>query len=173
MATIRITKMDFAPKDGGSYNIKWPGPPRHQLRYSEVKHYTPLIELETQAPIGFTLYFGAKEYRESLGIDELMSDIDLTNFTVRFETGNIMPSEIKMCNAQAGPPKDAEGAPQYTFGSFWLGVSKAGKIRGNVGTGDDGHARVYLEMVTLWTPDVLGYELKGKTKSPKHKVKAI
>lgn len=174
MTSIKIMKFDFSPKSGGNFDINWPGPPRRQLKYSDVKHYIPIIELESQSPIGFTLIIAVREYRESLGIDELMSDVDLTDLRVRFEAGNRTPSEIRMVNHIAGPPKDPDGSPQYTFGSFWLGISKAGKIRGNVGTGDDGHALVYMELaVTFWLPDVRGYELKGKMKSPKHKVKAI
>jgi hypothetical protein len=171
MLKIAIAKMDFAPKGGGSYNINWPGPPRRQLHYSDVKHYLPTIELKAKPPIGFTLYIYIKEYREALGVDELMADIELGWFDARFDAGKTSPTEIKMVNAFAGPPKDPEGAPENTYGSFWLGVSKGGRIRGNSGTGDDGHARVYLELFSGTRPT--SYQLTGKMKSPRHTVKAI
>ncbi|UCF06579.1 MAG: hypothetical protein JSV33_06005 [bacterium] len=173
MASIRITKLDFVPKRGRSYNINWPGPPRRLLRYADVKHFKPLIELKTKAPIGFLLMINVKEYREAWGVDELVSDIELTYFTARFEVGKRIPTEIKMVNHIKGPPRDPGGSPRYTFGSFWLGASKRGRIRGNIGTGDDRHARVYLELFSLWVPEVRGYQLTGKKKSRKYRVRAI
>lgn len=173
MATINIKKLDFVPQGGGSYNLNWPGPPRVQLRYSDVKHYIPIVELSKPSPIGFTLCYNVREYRESAGVDELKSDIDLAFFHVRFEAGNTIPSEIKELNHLAGPPRDAENSPQYTYGSFWLGASKAGNVRGNIGTGDGRHARVYLESCILWMPDAPGHQTSGKTKSSKHTVRSI
>lgn len=171
MPKISIKSLDFAPKGGGSYNIKWPGPPRRQLRYADVKHYVPTVVLKSAAPITFTLWIYMKEYREAMGVDELMADIELGYFTARFDAGKSSPTEIKMVNHFAGPPKDPEGAPEFTYGSFWLGVSKGGRIRGNTGTGDDGHARVYLELFSEIEP--ANCQLGGKRKSPKHTLKAV
>jgi len=168
MVNIRIKKLDFVPKSGSSYDLNWPGPPRRKLRYSDVKHYIPIIELEKPAPIGFTIGVFVKEERL------LRPNYELSFFKASFDIGKRVPSEIKMLNDYPGPPPVPSGSPMYTLGSFWLGASKKGKIRGNTGKGNDRHARVYIERSTLWQPDIFNFaRLIGKTKSKLHTVRAI
>lgn len=160
---INVSKIDFTPQDGGSYDIEWPGPPRRALVYSDLKHYTPVIELEKKAPIEFTIIFAIKEYKK---------DIELGLFTAHFNVGQTTPTEIREVNYMPGPPKDVDGSPPYTIGSFWLGIGQQGKLRSNTGTGDDGHGQVCLKTF-WWAPKVSGYQLAGQTTSPRHRVSAV
>lgn len=168
MSVVRITKLDFVPKRGNSYNCNWPGPPRRRLRYSDLKHYKPIINLKNRAPAGFWIGVYAKEERT------WASNPELSYFMVRFDAGSKTPKEIRMLNHIKGPPRDVKNSPKYTKGSFWLGCGKRGKIRGNIGTGDDRHARVYLELFsTIWQPDDPRMKLRGKRKSRRHTVRGI
>jgi hypothetical protein len=153
----RIKALDFGPVSGSSYDLDWPGPPRRPPRYTDVKHYRPVIELEAPATEPIYQGFWVKEARR------FWPDPTLGSFNSRFDVGSTTPAEIATVNYGVGgdPPS---GAPQRTVGSFWLTATQRGKIRGNEGKGDDGHARVYLE--------AFAYGGSNPPKSSTHTVRA-
>lgn len=133
-----IQTLDFS----GNYNITTPSGP---LTYADVEHYTVNIRLDRDAPCNFSRKFEIKE-------DRVIGDHKLGEFTATFTKGSRTPSisyARQCCDATAYP----SGAPStLTDGTFWIGCTKRGKTKANGKKGDDGHAKIRLEKVTI-NPD--------------------
>jgi hypothetical protein len=134
--SVQLNSYDFNPRTGGNYVINWPGPPRHALQYSEVYHFYPFFNVHhTHAQFPVDAVFDVMERRN------LKSDIRLGYFNVSFLPNGVgyvaYPSAVQGALTPLG-------APSETIGSFWLGCTPSGRVRGNAGAGDDGKARVYL-----------------------------
>ena len=167
-AVIQI--FDFIPKGSSSYNLKWPGPPRRFLRYTDVKHYVPKIKLREPAPAGFYISVFAKyKYKIPGSGSHLL--YKLSYFWVRFDARRKNPSKITLLNHIPRGARDPDNSPEYTHGTFWLGAGKAGKVRGNVGTVHAilRFADVYLDQ-DRFLPDMPNLQLRGRKISPKHRI---
>jgi hypothetical protein len=156
---VKVKTLDFVPASGSSYDLNWPGPPRRNLQYADVKHYTPSIVLDSPTPRRLTLGFWVKESR-SLWFDDMLG-----SFTAIFNRCSTVPDDIVCVNVGVGGQTPA-GAPAQTRGTFWLGATKKGKVRGNEGRGDDRDAEVYLEAFEY-------FSLPGESQSRKHHIRAI
>jgi len=115
-------------------------------------------------PTDWWLDFWVKEERN------LAPDPTLGSVRALFQPGARTAHDFVTVNHGVGGTP-APGSPQRTNGSFWLGVTKAGKIRGNEGKEDDGYARVYLETFSE-LKDPRAPSLRQK-KSRRHTVRRI
>lgn len=115
--TQSLVKVNFIDfaPQDGDYDLNWPGPPRRPWTNADKEYYKATIELDVPAPETFNLHFYVKE-------SKFGSDPKLGYFTATFN-------------------RDAKRSQP----TFWLVCTKAGKVKGNVGKGDDRHANVYLE----------------------------
>jgi hypothetical protein len=147
-------ELDFVPDDD-NYDINWPGPPRRKLRYSDVEKYWPILTLKHAVPTDVRLHFWIKADRTA------WPDPTLGSFYADYSAGFRIPLlEVHYPNAvgDAVAPLNAPSSGE-TRALFWLGCTQAGKVKGNEGRDDDGHARVYLEMFRELVPT--GYSLAG------------
>ena len=157
-ATVTLTSYDFRPQSG-SYNAEWPGPPRHRLRYDEVKHYVPTFSVRTPPSRQITVNFWIREERT-------LWDATLGMLTAEFNPSGTVTIRYP---SRSGAGQAPENAPAQTTGTFWLGCTERGRVRGNEGHGDDAHARVYLEMFTVAT----GGTPYGPRHSASHDVRCV
>jgi hypothetical protein len=136
---VVLSTIAFSPVDG-SWNINWAGPPRDDLRFSQAERYRITLELDRNAPRAFSRDFLIRENRW-YGWDTL------GRFTASFAAGSRTPTisyPSQCCGADAIPA----GTPaNLTDGTFWMGCTKAGRIKANGPHGDDGHASIRLEKV--------------------------
>lgn len=133
---VNITFLDYRPQTG-TYDIHWPSP-RQWLTYSDVKHFVLDLEIDRPAPSAFSITFDIEEDRWS-GWDTL------GKLTASFPAGATRPTityAARCCGAERAPT----GTPDPLVGTtFWMGCTKAGRIRGNGPHGDDGHASIRLK----------------------------
>jgi len=140
--SVRLNGFDFNPQSG-NYDANWPGPPRRDLTYADVKHYVPFFNIA---------HFASRHnVRVNFWIKErqTFSDTTLGFFSVDFRPANEGGMAIVTYLSAVGDARTPTGAPQETTGTFWLGCTRAGKVRGNEGRGDDGYAEVYLERFNI------------------------
>ena len=97
--------------------------------------YTPTFRINRSLPV--TVEFGAKVMEDI----RLWPDRKLGSFLVRFPAGSTRGQVRTENNAVAR----SRGFPAVTRNTFWLVATKKGRIRGNTGRGDNGHAKVYIE----------------------------
>ncbi len=144
---IHVEALNFEPLPVGSTNfdINWAGPPRDRLKFSDVSRYWPTIRLQNNiprlptSPQWILRSFWIKEDRQGpLGIP--WPDTTLGFFGARFVALTNEAAELEHPNAigNAQPPRNSPPGGSKTF--FWLGCTELGKVRGNEGQGDDGHA---------------------------------
>src|SRR6266850_3349255 len=147
---VVLAAKDFSPQDG-SWNINWPGPPRRELTFSDLEHFTVNLQLDRNAPQTFSRDFLIREDRW-YGWDTL------GQFTATFAAGSRTPSisyPSQCCGATGSP----SGTPNPLVGStFWVGCTKRGRVKANGRYGDDGNATIRLEKVNK--SDGIG--VKGK-----------
>ena len=168
---VEIIKLDFEPINSSNYNLTCTND--HMIYSQGAKLFRPIIRLNRPAPVGF-------EFNVTIQEDGVFSDPTIGFFTVRFETGDTVPSSINT-------PNDKEtvelalgmninrmpvGAPVQETRGFWLGCTKKCKIRGNGPAGDPGRQNVYLDRDNIFRPDG-PMELGGKDKSPNHQVECL
>jgi len=112
---IKVTSVNFAADDD-TFNLNWPGPPRRPWVEADKEYYTVTINLSAPAPEAFKFAYYVKENRR------WWFDPSLGYLSASVALG--------ASTAQ---------------GKFWLVCTKKGKVKGNLGKGDDSHAVVYLE----------------------------
>lgn len=148
--------LDYEPVPAGSYHIQAQNGP---IKYSDVKHYIPTLRLSPAAPSRLVMTFELKEDRRA------RRDPVFGTFTLVFEKGMTSPSEIRTPN-NLPDVRNPPGAPDVTMGSFWIGCTKAGKIKSNSAKDNDGRGRLYVQHSFGY---VEGYRLMG-TRSDNHTV---
>ena len=158
-----VKSLDFAPRGGGTYNIDWAGPPRRDLAYSDVRHYVPRIELTRPTPRRIILYYEIYESR-------FFGDTTLGYFWADIPGGATVPSQIVYLSDGGEDARVPTGAPQQTIGSFWLGCTKKGITRGNLGKGDSHHAAVYFKSFSIMGTPEGPVTVGGDTRSNTHDV---
>lgn len=158
-ANVNITGYDFRPQTGG-FNAEWPGPPRHRLRYEEVKPFVLTFSVQRPPSARITVNFWVMEERT-------LWDATLGRVIVEFDPSGDITVRYPSSSGNGQAP---EGAPAQTVGSFWLGCTEQGRVRGNEARGDDRHARVYLKMFSVFT----GGTVNGPGISrPSHDVRCV
>lgn len=149
--------LDYRPVKGGSYNIS---AQEGRITYKDVKHFLPIVKMSRAMPHDAIMTFEIKEERE------MQSDPVIGSFTLVFKKGETTPSEIRTPNRIPGV-RNPPGAPDITKGSFWLGCTKAKRIKSNEGKGNDGRGKIFVEHSFGY---VNGYQLTG-TESPAYWVR--
>jgi hypothetical protein len=146
-------ELDFVPDDD-NFDINWPGPPRRELRFSDVEKFWPILTLKHAVPTDVTLHFWIKADRTG------WPDPTLGSFFANYSAGFRSTLDVHYPNAvgDSEAPSNAPSSGELRL-LFWLGCTKAGRVKGNEGRDDDGHARVYLEMFREVVPT--GYSLAG------------
>ena len=150
-----LTTINFTPQDG-NYNIGTR--PNGKLSYSDLEHYSVVLQLDRPAPTAFSREFLIRE-------DKFWGDATLGKFTASFAAGSTTPtiSYVRQC---CGATTFPTGTPaNLTTGTFWMGCTKKGAVKANGPKGDNGHAKTYLEKVNK--SDSIG--IKGKF-SPKYNI---
>jgi hypothetical protein len=104
---------------------------------SHAAYYTPVFELNKTLPVDVEIVVFVKEDITA------RSDPTLGKFFVRFPAGQTSG----VVRTENDSLAQSRGFPAVTNGQFWLVTTKEGRIKGNVGGGDDGHALVYLYAV--------------------------
>ncbi len=163
--TVSFEAFEFTPIGSGSYEINWPGPPRHDMNWADARFYAPKVRLKSAAPYDVAVCFWVKDDVF------LWPDTELGSFCVNIPKGASSPAKSEDVVALTSDPEGElrlpTDAPDRHFGSFWLGCTKAGKLRGNDGkhnqTGD-----VYLE--AFGTSRNPGWEVDG-WESSRHRVR--
>jgi len=141
LTQFRISDYDFVPQSGGTYDANWVGPPRRDLRWADVKRYVPTFSIQqraTRRPVNIN--FGVMEER-------LLGDTRLGTLRVTLVPTNQGGGVLLTYVSEEGDARRPTGAPTEIHDSFWLGCTRAGRVRGNHGKGDDSHADVYLKMI--------------------------
>lgn len=123
---VRLTSVDFAPEDGKSYELKWPGPPRRPWTDADKKTFVVTGSLSAPAPEDFSLAFLIKE-NKTWDIDPVLSAVVLN-----FKRGDTT-----------------------TQNRFWLTCNKKGRIQGDLGRDFDGYGNLYLYSGSQLTDAVL------------------
>ena len=160
---VNFTTIDFSPSSGGWNINKQSG----NLTFSDVKRYRLNIRLDRPAPSTFSWAFGVYEDRF------FWSDPHLGTFLVTFNAGSSTASNI-LYRANAGANRTPTGAVDLNGNEMWLGCTgKKGKVRGNSGKGDNGHADVYLERNTLLMPAGTTVTAGGTVESPRRSIRCI
>jgi hypothetical protein len=148
--SVYVLPFDFFPVEASpdssqvgtqGYDINWPGTDetRHDLNWSDVRFYHPAIELRDPAPADVALSFFVCQDRT------WWPDKDLAVFNVIIRQGSKIPMDSDIvCQTSLGL-RTPTGAPSESTGAFWLGTTKKGYIRGNVGVNGE-TADVYLEL---------------------------
>lgn len=157
---VIISKLDFVPIERVDYKLKWTG---NAITYTNCYHFKPIIELEEPAPKTFTRDFDIVKDRWWIIADEMIG-----GFSVTFNEGSKVPSEIKydssLISSSAVPP----GTPDPVYGKFWMGCTKKKKIKANADKdGEDGD--VYITLSPIMIP-ADGVTIGGLGSSPKHHV---
>ena len=128
--------LDFEPQSGSSYTIEWK---EVQLHYDDVKHFVPSISLdhalETAQSITFEIMVDRSWRR----------DPKIGWFLAEFDAGAKTPKQIKTPNNIPGVTNPIQ-SPPVTEGSFWLGCTKKGRVKGNESKDNDSHAVVYFQV---------------------------
>lgn len=114
--TVRLVSADFAPEDGKTYDLKWPGPPHRAWREDDKRYYTLTARLSAPAQEDFSFAFLVKE-NKTWDLDPVMASV-----IVSFAKGDI---EVQ--------------------GRFWLVCNRDGRIQGNLGREFDGYGNLYLK----------------------------
>lgn len=138
---VRVLPFDFIALDG-DYGMNW-CEPREDLNWANVDFYKPLITLESPAPCDITLYFWIKE-DISFWFD---NELGWFYVTIRRGSQNPIDSDI-YCPSDCNCLRVPTNSPSGSIGSFWLGCTKKGKVRGNEGKTGRG-ANVYIEIFSL------------------------
>ena len=99
--TLRITSYDFRPQTG-SFNAEWPGPPRHRLRYDEVKHYVPSFSVQSSPSARVTLNFWIMEERT-------FWDAKLGRLIVEFNPGGAITIRYPSSSGSGQAPQGCSG----------------------------------------------------------------
>jgi hypothetical protein len=153
--------LDFRPVEGGTYDIN---PQDGQLTYSDVKHYVPIVKMSRAMPHDAVMTFEIKEERR------MQPDPVFGTFTLIFKKGGTTPHQIRTPNnlpdvIQLPGTEDIN----ITKGSFWIGCTKARKLKSNSGKDNDEKGKIYVQHSFGY---VNGYHLTG-TKSPIHLIRCI
>ena len=153
--------INFVPETGNSYNIEWSGPPREPLNYDQVKFYIPQIELVIPATRNYL-------QRYKIKVDRWFGDKQIGEFEALYDAGQTEPRIIRYASflQLSEPPSNA---PVETKGKFWLGCTKRGKVKGNIGKHSNSVV-IYLEEDDIRLSSDL--VLRGR-KSPKRTIKCI
>ncbi len=122
---------------------------------ANLKLYTPQVVLSRAMDVTRTLAFVAKEDRR------FASDPTLAAFTMVFNAGSTSPTSMST-PANAGADVTPPGTPDPETQGFWLTCTTGCKVRGNAGRGDDGHARVYLQLLELQPASSSNIVITGK-----------
>jgi hypothetical protein len=154
-----VSSYDFRPQNG-SWLMNWPGPPRRDLTYADVKHFIPTFSV-TRLAARVTVGFWIMEERT-------FWDATLGSMYVDFIPATATsPSQVVVRYPSTnGVTRVPTGAPAVTYGTFWLGCTQDGIVRGNEGKGDDRAARVYLQAFGIAS----GGTFSSPSVSPSHDV---
>lgn len=161
--TTQFTELDFLPNGTTNYDINCAG---RRPTYSDVKLYTPQIMLSNPVDVTRTLVFVVKEDRTA------WPDTDLGLFSMTILAGNRSPSTMSTpANGGSGSQYVPAGTPDPETQGFWLTCTAKCRVRGNTKSGDDEHAKVYIEMQE-WQP-VSGSSMRivGSFQSPRRTVR--
>jgi hypothetical protein len=119
------------PSFSGPSQVDWT---KQKWVESHAAYYTPVFELDKSLPVDAEIVVHVKEDITA------SSDPTLGKFFVRFPAGQT----TGVIRTENDSLAQSRGFPAVTNGQFWLVTTKEERIKGNVGRGDDGHARVYL-----------------------------
>jgi hypothetical protein len=119
-------------KFSGPSKVDWT---KKQWNKKHAAFYTPVLKIDKALDIDMEIRIHVKEDKFLDGDDHLGS------FLVKFKAGEKTGVVRTVNNALA----QSRGFSPETKDKFWLVVTKAGKIKGNVGKGDDGHADICIE----------------------------
>lgn len=164
---IQWATMNFTTEGSADWNIQWSGPSSKKLKYSDVRIYSPILELSKPAPGDMTLSFGVRSDRP-LSFDPLLG-----SFAAKFKKGDLQPFAIESRNVGTSANVIPDGAPKKETRGFWLGCTHVGHVRGNEGQDDDSDAWVYLEHEDLVIRSGPPVRFVGHDQSPRHQVRCI
>ena len=162
--TLSLVQFDFHAQDG-DYNLNWPGPPRRRALWSDVELYVPDLTTNQNPINDFTLCFDIKEDRS------YWFDIELGFFCATWTHGTSTPVSFNYVSQGPDATDVPDGAPASINNGFWLVCTKLGKVKGNDGKGDDGHANVYLQMFDVISASEIAFS--GSSESGRRTVKCI
>lgn len=159
---VNFTTINFAPSSGDWNITRQSG----NLTFSDVKRYRLTINLDKPSPRTFSWAFSVEEDRS------FWSAPYLGTFLVTFNTGSSTASNI-LYRANAGANRTPTGAVDLNGNEIWLGCTGGkGKVRGNSGKGNDGHANIYLIRNTQLHPHTT-VTVGGTVESPRHSIQCI
>lgn len=152
----RVTNVYYQPFTGSNVDIDWVNP-GNNLNYSNVKIYTPIVQLENPAPRNLSFNINVWESRS------VFSDYLLGSFSAYINQGSQSVTSVNTPNFNTSANVVPVGAPAYETRGFWLGCTKKGKVRGNEGRGDNSQADVYLTIE--WATATHTGQLKSNSRS--------
>jgi hypothetical protein len=124
LKTVTFTGADKLPWS----NSKW--------TEKRAKYYTPTITIDKALPVDIKLKVWVKEDKTADADDHLGTS------WVRFKAGQTTGEFYTNNDDEA----QERGFPARTQGKFWLVATKERKPKGNVGKGDDDHAKVFMDV---------------------------
>jgi hypothetical protein len=163
---FHLRPIDYQPIDG-DYGMNWCGPPRQNLDWSCVEFYKPIVELKSSARCD--VYF-VIVIREDVS---WWFDNELGLFSVTIRQGNKVPKDEDIICRATCSINAPQNSPDCSTGSFWLGCTKKGKVRGNEGKSDGRSADVFIEISSYlfeWG-GVRYIEMDDNKQSPRHTIR--
>ncbi len=133
---VKLISADFAPADGKSYDLKWPGPPRRPWSEADRKFFVVTATLSAPAPEEFSFAFVTKE-NKTWDVDPVLGSV-----VVAFAKGDTVAQ-----------------------GKFWLTCNRKGRIQGALGRDFDGYGNIYLypgALVTDQNLDTWQFEVAAR-----------
>lgn len=163
---VRLLPFDYSPIDGSEYALNWPGPPRRELRWEDVKIYRPSVRLDNPAPAEIAFSFWVKEDR-SWWFDKTLGLVRVT-----FRQGEMLPSDADIIGPSAsGSGKAPFDAPSHATGGFYLGCTKKGKVKGSEDK-NGREATVYMERFSVASTGGVPVDWYSESdQSPRHKIR--
>lgn len=123
----RLKKLRFT----GPKRVRWT---KKKWLAKNAAYYTPTFEIDRTLPADVTIRVQVREDIRP-GADPRLGRFDVV-FPKGKKKGIVITTNNKIARSR--------GFPAKTKGRFWLVATRAGRIRGNLTRGDDGHANVYL-----------------------------
>jgi hypothetical protein len=126
--TARLQTLSFTGPSTVNYrnNTEWDE--------AHASYYTPTATLDQPMDVDMSLLIWVMENKRWDGDDHLAT------FHVTFPAGQTNG----IIHTNNDSEERSRGFPAVTHNKFWLVATKANKIKGNVGKGDDSHANVYI-----------------------------
>lgn len=139
---VKLNSVDFAPDDGKSYDLKWPGSPRRPWSEADRKFFVVTATLSAPAPEAFSFAFVTKE-NKTWDVDPVLGSVVVT-----FAKGDTAAQ-----------------------GKFWLACTRKGTIQGELGRDFDGYGNIYLYPGALVTDQNLDtWQLEVTARRVQHAV---